>query len=69
MQGMNAAEPTGNSNFSSFMSTFGAVKVGGRNFFRMMQNGENVLLYPGGVREVCQAGLPVLIPCFLSVYA
>lgn len=35
------------------MTTFGAVPVGGRNFFRLMQNGEAVLLFPGGVREVC----------------
>ena len=27
--------------------------VGGRNFFRLLQNGEAVLLFPGGVREVC----------------
>ena len=35
------------------MTTFGAVPVGGRNVFRLMQNGEAVLLFPGGVREVC----------------
>ena len=35
------------------MTTFGAVPVGGRNFFRLMQNGEAALLFPGGVREVC----------------
>lgn len=34
------------------MSTFGAVPVGGRNFFRLLQNKEAVLLFPGGVREV-----------------
>ena len=34
------------------MTTFGAVKVGGRNFFRLLKNGEAVLLFPGGVREV-----------------
>ena len=34
------------------MTTFGAVPVGGRNFFRLLQNGEAVLLFPGGVREV-----------------
>ena len=36
----------------NFMTTFGAVPVGGRNFFRLLQNGEAVLLFPGGVREV-----------------
>ena len=38
--------------FKNFMSTFGAVPVGGRNFFRLLQNKEAVLLFPGGVREV-----------------
>ena len=35
------------------MSTYGAVKVGGRTFFKLMQNNEHVLLFPGGVKEVC----------------
>ena len=43
----------GNQEFQSFMATWGAVKVGGRTFFKLMQNGEHVLLFPGGVREVC----------------
>lgn len=38
--------------FKNFMTTFGAVPVGGRTFFRLLQNGEAVLLFPGGVREV-----------------
>jgi hypothetical protein len=38
--------------FQGLMTTFGAVKVGGRNFFKLLQNGEAVLLFPGGVREV-----------------
>jgi hypothetical protein len=38
--------------FRNFMTTFGAVPVGGRNFFRLLQNKEAVLLFPGGVREV-----------------
>ncbi len=38
--------------FKNLMTTFGAVPVGGRNFFRLLQNGEAVLLFPGGVREV-----------------
>ena len=29
-----------------------AVPVGARNFYRLMQNGEAALLFPGGVREV-----------------
>ena len=43
--------------FKELMTTFGAVKVGGRNFFRLLKNGEAVLLFPGGVREV-RAALP-----------
>ena len=35
------------------MSTYKAVKVGGRTFFKLMQNNEHVLLFPGGVKEVC----------------
>ena len=46
------ADPQSNV-FGSLLSTFGSVEVGGRNFFKLMQNGECVLLYPGGVREVC----------------
>jgi pimeloyl-ACP methyl ester carboxylesterase/1-acyl-sn-glycerol-3-phosphate acyltransferase len=32
--------------------TFGAVMVTPRNFYRLMQTGQNALLFPGGVREV-----------------
>ena len=31
---------------------FGAVKVSPRNYYRLLQTGQNVLLFPGGVREV-----------------
>jgi len=31
---------------------FGAVKVTPRNYYRLLQSGQNVLLFPGGVREV-----------------
>ncbi len=44
---------TNNASIKSLLTTFGAVPVGGRNFFRLLQNGEAVLLFPGGVREVC----------------
>lgn len=37
--------------FADFMVEFGAVPVSGRNLIRLLQNGENVLLFPGGVRE------------------
>ena len=39
--------------FGSLLTTFGSVEVGGRNFYKLMKQGECVLLYPGGVREVC----------------
>uniref|UniRef100_A0A7S4HRM0 AB hydrolase-1 domain-containing protein n=1 Tax=Odontella aurita TaxID=265563 RepID=A0A7S4HRM0_9STRA len=32
--------------------TFGAVMVTPRNYYRLMQTGQNALLFPGGVREV-----------------
>lgn len=31
---------------------FGAVKVTPRNYYRLLQTGQNALLFPGGVREV-----------------
>lgn len=37
--------------FAEFMVEFGAVPVSGRNLVRLLQNGESVLLFPGGVRE------------------
>jgi len=37
--------------FADFMVEFGAVPVSGRNMARLLQNGESVLLFPGGVRE------------------
>lgn len=45
-----SADPRSNV-FGSLLTTFGSVEVGGRNFFKLMQQGECVLLYPGGVRE------------------
>ena len=38
-----------------------AVPVGARNFYRLMQNGEAALLFPGGVREVRPFG-------YLAIY-
>ena len=35
----------------TFFTKFGAVEVTPRNFYRLMQRNEAVLLYPGGVRE------------------
>ena len=37
--------------FESFLTEFGAVKVGPLNFSRLLSNNEAVLLYPGGARE------------------
>jgi len=55
------ADPQSNV-FGSLLTTFGSVEVGGRNFFKLMQQGECVLLYPGGVREVT-----ALLLLFLSL--
>ncbi|GMH38048.1 hypothetical protein BSKO_05932 [Bryopsis sp. KO-2023] len=33
------------------LTTYGAVPVSGKNFHQLLSGGENVLLYPGGVRE------------------
>lgn len=52
----------GGAAFSGFLSTYGAVPVNGKNMYALLQNGEAVLLYPGGAREVgttaaCVGGL------------
>jgi hypothetical protein len=36
---------------AGILSSYGAVPVSGRNMYRLMEAGEVVLLYPGGVRE------------------
>jgi pimeloyl-ACP methyl ester carboxylesterase len=36
----------------SYFRKFGAVKVSPRNYYRLLQTNQNVLLFPGGVREV-----------------
>jgi hypothetical protein len=48
-EGGGAAEFTGN---TANFQLFGAVMVTPRNFYRLMQTGQNALLFPGGVREV-----------------
>lgn len=40
--------PTGTTDFQ----TFGAIMVTPRNYYRVLQSGQNALLFPGGVREV-----------------
>lgn len=42
----------GAAQFGSLLATYGAVPVGGRNMHKLLQQGEIVLLYPGGAREV-----------------
>lgn len=37
--------------FGSLLSTYGAVPVSGRNMHKLLEQGEMVLLYPGGARE------------------
>ena len=37
----------GDAQTSSLLSSYGAVPVSGRNMYRLMENGEVVLLYPG----------------------
>lgn len=43
--------PATTSTFGNFLRTFGAVPVGGRSMYQLLEQGEAVLLYPGGVRE------------------
>lgn len=41
----------GQNSFAQFLVEFGAVPVNARNLAKLLQNGESVLLFPGGVRE------------------
>ena len=43
--------PRSANRFEAFMTEWGAVPVSGRNFFKLMSQGEAVLLFPGGARE------------------
>lgn len=45
-------KPSGSGPDTSNFQTFGAVMVTPRNFYRVLQSGQNALLFPGGVREV-----------------
>ena len=47
----NRAPPRSANRFEAFMTEWGAVPVSGRNFFKLMAQGEAVLLFPGGARE------------------
>ncbi|KAG1678974.1 hypothetical protein FOA52_013037 [Chlamydomonas sp. UWO 241] len=46
-----AARGAGAGSFGAFLKTFGAVPVSGSNLYRLLAQGESVLLYPGGARE------------------
>jgi len=48
----------GAASFSSLLSTYGAVPVNGKNMHKLLAQGEVVLLYPGGAREVRRAPPP-----------
>eukprot|EP00890_Picochlorum_soloecismus_P004874 jgi/Picsp_1/5388/NSC_02748-R1_protein len=41
----------GRRGFEGFLTEFGAVPVGPRNFAKLLSNNEAILLYPGGARE------------------
>ena len=45
-------DDSGAGSFSGLLSTYGAVPVNGKNMHKLLSNGECVLLYPGGAREV-----------------
>jgi len=45
-------EETTNPLDSKLFQQFGAVEVSPRNYYRILQTGQNTLLFPGGVREV-----------------
>ena len=54
----------GNTNSFSTFEKFGAVAVTPRNYYRLMQSGQNALLFPGGVKDVFQtdSSYPLLWP-------
>lgn len=53
----------GASQFGNLLSTYGAVPVSGRNMHKLLEQGEMVLLYPGGAREVRWLSAAVATPC------
>jgi hypothetical protein len=53
----------GASQFGNLLSTYGAVPVSGRNMHKLLEQGEMVLLYPGGAREVSCTRPAVAAPC------
>lgn len=49
-----AGAAAGGRGLVGYLSTYGAVPVNGRTFYQLLAGGEDVLLFPGGVREVRQ---------------
>lgn len=47
-----------------FFERFGAVKASPLAAFRLLSQGEAVLLYPGGGKEVCIAAMPFVMHVF-----
>jgi hypothetical protein len=50
--GLNKRRAGGTGPSTSNFELFGAVMVTPRNFYRLLQTGQNALLFPGGVKEV-----------------
>lgn len=50
--GQNPFQETDPLRSQSLFETFGAVMVTPRNYYRLLETGQNALLFPGGVREV-----------------
>ena len=47
----NAGSSNDSNSFRTFLEEFGATRVGGKSFGRLLANKEAILLYPGGVSE------------------
>lgn len=43
-----------NGRWGRFITDLGALLATPRNFYRLLKEGENILLFPGGAREVCR---------------
>ncbi len=58
----------GIASFGNFLRTYGAVPVSGRNLFALLKQGEAVLLYPGGAREVSCYWFLWVVLCMAGVH-
>lgn len=45
------SSPNAPNRVPNFLSTYGAVRVSANNLYRLLKQGERILLYPGGTRE------------------